>query len=174
MDYLKPFLPGPRVYRPYVESPGLSGKERVMDYGCGNGVCLGYFARALKKGGTAVGLDSSRYMVEKAKKRLSAFQNVQILHGDAMNTSFEPESFDLASMVHVLQDIPREERSGVLVSLGKLLRPGGRMSPLEPASPRQGVTPEEIAELLSDAGFSITKMTREGRRLRAVAAKREN
>jgi hypothetical protein len=48
MDYAKPLLPGPRVYRPYVESLGLSGAERVMDYGCGNGVCLGYFARALE------------------------------------------------------------------------------------------------------------------------------
>ncbi|MGC9373101.1 MAG: class I SAM-dependent methyltransferase [Thermovirgaceae bacterium] len=171
MDYLKPFLLGPRVYRPYVDSLGLSGAERVMDYGCGNGVCLGYFARALEKGGTAVGLDSSRYMVEKAKKRLAAFQNVRIVHGDAMSSSFDPESFDLVSMVHVLHDIPRKKRSGVLAGLAKLLRYGGRMSLLEPTSPRHGIAPEEITELLSGAGFSVTKMTKEGRRVRVTAAK---
>jgi ubiquinone/menaquinone biosynthesis C-methylase UbiE len=171
MDYVKPLLLGPRVYRPYVESLGLSGAERVMDYGCGNGVCLAYFARALEKGGIAVGLDSSRYMVEKAKKRLASFQNVEIVKGDALEAPFEPESFDLVSMVHVLHDITSESRAGVLDGLVRLLRPGGRMSLLEPTSPRHGIAPKEIEKLFSGAGLSHWEMKQEGRRVLALAVK---
>lgn len=171
MDYVKPYLLGPRVYRPYVESLGLSGTEHVMDYGCGNGVCLAYFALALEKGGTAVGLDSSRYMVEKAKKRLASFQNVEIVKGDALEAPFEPESFDLVSMVHVLHDIPFESRAAILENLVKLLRPGDRMSLLEPTSPGHGIAPKEIEKLFSGTGLSLREMKQEGRRVRALAVK---
>ncbi|MFP4482814.1 MAG: class I SAM-dependent methyltransferase [Thermovirgaceae bacterium] len=174
MEYIKPFILGPRVYRPYVESLDLSGGERVMDYGCGNGVCLGYFALALEQCGTAVGLDSSRYMVEKAKKRLAHFQNVEIVHGDALNAPFEPATFDLVSMIHVLHDIKAPDRAGIIEGLAELLKPGGRMSLLEPTSPRHGIAPEEIGGLLAGAGLSVTKMIKAGRRVQVTASKRKN
>lgn len=171
MEYFKPRFLGPRVYGPYVKNLGLAGDERVMDYGCGNGVCLEYFAMALDGGGTAVGLDSSRYMTGRARERLASFENVEILCGDARSCGLEPESFDLVSMVHVLHDIPKEDRRGVLEQLARLVRPGGRMSLLEPVSPRHGIAPEEVRELLEAAGLSVADMAKEGRRVRVAASK---
>jgi hypothetical protein len=77
-------------------------------------------------------------------------------------------------MIHVLHDIPESGRADVIGDLAELLKPGSRMSLLEPTSPRHGIAPEEIGDLLAGVGLSVKKMTKAVRRVQVAASKRKN
>ena len=170
MAVIRPLLTGPFLFRPFVESLGLSGKERVLELGCGNGVCLAYLARALEKGGQAVGVDTSSFMAERAKRRLEGFDNVKVRHGDIRSMDLTG-NFDLVVFIHVLHDIEPEARLETLEALAGLLGPGGGMCFMEPVSPAHGIAPAEIGRLLEKAGFVDIRMTPMGRRVRVLCRK---
>lgn len=170
MAVIRPLLTGPLLFRPFVESLGLSGQERVLELGCGNGVCLAYLARALHGGGSAVGVDTSSFMVERARKRLEGVSNVQVLHGDIRSMGMQG-GFDFVIFIHVLHDIEPEGRVDTLQSLFHLLAPGGGMCFMEPVSPSHGIAPGEIAGLLEKSGFVELRLTPMGRRVRVSCRK---
>jgi len=171
MAVIRPLLTGPLLFRPFVESLDLSGTERVLELGCGNGVCLAYVARALDKGGAAVGIDTSSYMVERARKRLENFPNAKVFHGDLRTLGMEEGSFDRVIFVHVLHDIEPEARLDTVKALARLLKPFGRISLLEPTSPSHGMAPHEIRKILEEAGFTDILAVPMGRRVKVSCRK---
>ncbi len=171
MFFIKPLFTGPRFLRPFVSELGLNGSERVLEFGCGNGVLLSYLAQALERGGMAVGIDTSSYMVSHARERLGHFRNVKVMQGDIRILELEPGEFDLVVFVHVLHDVEPECRLETLESLVRLLKPKGRMCFIEPVSVSHGMPIEEIQSLLDSVGMVDIDMVREGRRVKVFSRK---
>ena len=99
----------------------------VLDVGCGTGR---YFA-ALDNVNGLVGLDASGPMLAEAANpvdsdRITA-RTIQLVEGDVLTHSFEPESFDLIYSIGVLAEhTPFDAR--VVHNVATWLRPGGRFA----------------------------------------------
>jgi trans-aconitate methyltransferase len=102
--------------------------ERFVDIGCGTGAVTIALARAVGPGGSAVGLDLSRQMLEVARDRVAAagLDNVELWHGDAQSSDLS------AAGAHALVS-----RFGLMffadppvafANLGTALRPGGQLA----------------------------------------------
>jgi SAM-dependent methyltransferase len=81
-DKLKGLLGGSLLYNPYFKTFGLKGNESVLDFGCGGGVGSQCLANLLDKGGHLTCIDVSRYWIERARKRLDKYSNVECKSGD--------------------------------------------------------------------------------------------
>ena len=94
----------------------------VGDLGCGSGriaAALAPFA------GSVVAVDSSPEMLDVARSRLAAFDNVRIVEGRIEQLPLEPTSLDLALVVHLLHHVA--DPSAALAEVARVLRPGGRL-----------------------------------------------
>jgi ubiquinone/menaquinone biosynthesis C-methylase UbiE len=116
-----------RHTRRLLEAAHISSSERVLDIGCGCGQTTREAARRAPSG-TALGVDLSARMLERAGARAAAegLTNVRFEQADAQVYPFEPEAFDLAI-----------SRFGVMFfadpvaafkNVGRALRPGGRLA----------------------------------------------
>ena len=163
--------------------------ERVLDIGCGSGQTTLALAQAVAPGGSALGLDISRPMLEVAKARAAAeaVTGATFLEADAQTYPFEPASFDGAYSrfgVMFFADPP-----AAFANIRKALKPGGRLAfvcwraPMEnpfmtlpmaaaaellpPAPPPVPgapgpfafADPERVRGILAEAGFSDIALT---------------
>lgn len=93
--------------------------DRILDLGCGTGMLLGELAKRCK---LAVGVDSSRGMLEVAKKRARDFF---LVCADADHLPFHASCFDTVVSVTLLQNVPNPQTT--LKEMARVLRPEGRM-----------------------------------------------
>lgn len=103
--------------------PGM----RVLDLGCGAGRSLPALARAVGPQGEVVGVDYTRAMLERARRRVeeAGLSNVRLVEADAADWALEPGSFDRVLCTHALSVIPASRQA--LHRAVAALRPGGRI-----------------------------------------------
>jgi len=121
----------------------LSGSERVLDVGCGNGTITAAVAARLPSG-SVVGVDPSRKMVEFAAQHFptTVHRNLSFREGDACRLGFRDE-FDLVMSFNALHWV--HDQDAALRSIRSALKPGGRARlRLVPAGPRRSL--EDIIE----------------------------
>jgi SAM-dependent methyltransferase len=96
---------------------------RVLDIGCGTGALAFQMAQ---KATEVVGVELSPAMVAHAKRRLGAkaLGNVSFVLGDAAGAlgGLPDASFDVATMVLVLHEMPPDARAGVLREATRVAR----------------------------------------------------
>jgi demethylmenaquinone methyltransferase/2-methoxy-6-polyprenyl-1,4-benzoquinol methylase len=155
--------------------------DRVLDSCCGTGD-LGIAAARI--GGEVTGLDFSRPMLERARRKAPEIDWVE---GDALALPFADGSFDAVTVGFGVRNLSELDRG--LGELRRVLRPGGRVAILEitrprgllapfyglwfdvliplagkvlpggsaytylPASVRRFPGPEDLANLMDEAGF---------------------
>lgn len=103
----------------------LKGDEHILDIGCGDGkITAKISARA--PDGYVLGIDSSRDMIDFARKRFppSQYANLRFELGDALRLDFDQE-FDLVMSFACLHWI--KDHLEVLKGVQRSLRPGGRL-----------------------------------------------
>jgi len=94
--------------------------KRVMDFGCGTGMCLSLLADALKAE-QVIGLDPSEESLAVARESAGS-RPVQL----ATPAAYLPQQdMDLVFCNGVFHHIPLEERSGAVDYIYRSLRPGG-------------------------------------------------
>ena len=76
----------------------------VLDNGCGTGLLLPLLE-------TAIGLDLSSVLLEKAMERCS--ENQYLVQGDSENLPFRDSLFDVVLSVTVLQNLPSPEKLSI-------------------------------------------------------------
>lgn len=103
----------------------LTGREAVLDLGCGNGFILREIVLRLRQGGRAVGLDIAPGVLEEAQRKLSvSWVPVEWVEGSADDLSAFPDrAFDRVManyMMHYVPDLDRcfEEIRRVLTPRG--------------------------------------------------------
>ncbi len=149
---ISPFRSG--FYRSYVESLGLKGNERVLEYGSGTGAASRHIAPILqKKNGHLTCVDISTVFMGSVKKKVSKYPNVDFMLGDIRILDIKSGSYDVVFMHYVLHDIPegrRQENVGILASK---LKNGGRICIREPTGEKHGMPAEEIKRIMTYAGL---------------------
>jgi 2-polyprenyl-3-methyl-5-hydroxy-6-metoxy-1,4-benzoquinol methylase len=152
-DRLKGLLGGPLLYNRYFKTFGLSGNEKILDFGCGGGAGSRCLAELLDNGGHLTCVDISRYWIDKANRRLKGYTNIESLAGDIRELDIPENSFDVISIFHVMHDIAPEERQSIADRLAKLLNMNGRIFIREPIKESHGMPVQEIVSLLSKNGL---------------------
>jgi len=103
----------------------LKGNERVLDIGCGDGEITAAIAQRVPRG-FAVGIDSSKEMIDLATRRFPSehYPNITFLLKDATALDF-PEEFDAVfsnACLHWVID-----HQPVLAGVRRCLKPSGRV-----------------------------------------------
>jgi ubiquinone/menaquinone biosynthesis C-methylase UbiE/DNA-binding transcriptional ArsR family regulator len=132
----------------------------AADLGCGTGqlcAALAPFVRCM------LAVDASSAMLDTARLRLSAFENVELRQGELEALPLKEGEVDFATLMLVLHHIPEPEAA--IGEVSRVLRPGGRvlivdMLPHDRESYRQhmghiwlGFSAEVMTRTLEDAGF---------------------
>ena len=107
--------------------------DRVLDACCGTGDLALACARA---GGDVTGLDFSRAMLERARRKAPALDWVE---GDLLELPFEAGSFDAATVGFGVRNVADLERA--LAEFRRVLVVGGRLAILEITTPRGPLAP---------------------------------
>jgi len=108
------------------ESYGLLGAapgRRILDVGCGLGSDAAALAALVAPGGTVVGVDGSRDMIEAARERHARIEGLSFEVADAAALPFDDASFDACRVDRVLQHIA--EPLPAIRDMARVLRPGG-------------------------------------------------
>jgi demethylmenaquinone methyltransferase/2-methoxy-6-polyprenyl-1,4-benzoquinol methylase len=114
----------------------LNAGERVLDLACGPGVNFDRLAYPVGPDGAVVGVDYSRRMVRRARKRAErrAADCATAVLGNAERLPFPDASFDAAYSSLSVSAMPNGERA--VAETYRVLRPGGRFVVLD-AQPYQ-------------------------------------
>lgn len=104
----------------------LKEGEVVLDLGCGAGLDLYFYAKAVGPKGKVYGVDISEDMVNKAKKNMEAIgiKNVEIKYGHSDSLPFEDNFFDVVTSNGIYNLSPDKEK--VMQEVFRVLKSGGR------------------------------------------------
>lgn len=109
--------------QPFVE---LKEGGVVLDLGCGAGLDLYLYAKAVGSGGKVYGLDISEDMVNKARQNMekTGLKNVEILTGESGQLPFSDNFFDVVASNGIYNLSPDKE--AVMREVFRVLKQGGR------------------------------------------------
>jgi len=99
----------------------LKPADVVLDLGCGDGRRTALLANRVH---IIVGLDHQLLPLQFARL-LIKHSNVKLCCGDSTALLFRPEIFDAVTCFDVLEHIPQEKVSGLIMGVRHVLRPGG-------------------------------------------------
>ena len=143
----------------------LDDEWTVADLGCGTGAMSGILAPHVKH---VIGVDASEEMLDAAKARLAAAENIEFRKGSLEALPIFPDSVDAATLMLVLHHLPSPAEA--LAEAGRILKPGGRvlivdMAPHEKEEYRQqmghvwlGFSEDQMKKMLVAAGFMHVKV----------------
>lgn len=102
---------------------------RILDVGCGTGTLA---VRCIKKGARVVGLDSSEFMLEEARKnarRAGVDDRLSVVQDSVtqLGVHFPDNSFDVVVSTMALGEFPPDFLEFIIRDCRRVLRPGGRL-----------------------------------------------
>ncbi|RLL48206.1 demethylmenaquinone methyltransferase [Oceanobacillus piezotolerans] len=107
----------------------------ALDVCCGTGDWSLALVNAVGKNGEVTGLDFSKNMLSVAarKKEQLGIDNLDLIHGNAMELPFEDNSFDYVTIGFGLRNVP--DYMTVLKEMYRVVKPGGKVVCLETSQP---------------------------------------
>ena len=104
--------------------PFITPRERVLDVGCGIGRLLKWVAPHCLR---IYGLDVSRAMLAKARRRCRSLRNVSLRRlATSLRFPIGDRTIDFAYLYHVSEHMEREDLLTILREVRRVLRPKGR------------------------------------------------
>ncbi len=137
----------------------------VADLGCGTGQVSAAIAPFVRR---VIAVDGSAAMLQAAKKRVQAFDNVELRRGELEALPIDDGRAAAATLMLVLHHVPEPERA--LREAARILEPGGKaivvdMLPHDREQYRQqmghvwlGFSEAHVARLLADTGFTNVRV----------------
>ena len=166
-------LPCPTLFAGALESPlmdrlagtwrtldriGLKSGLLVLEIGPGPGRLLIPASQQVLPDGRVVGLDIQPGMLKRLSARAAqaGLTNLKTILGDAVDSHFSPESFDLIFLCTVLGEIP--DRLAALQQCNTALKPNGQLSITEIFPDPHYQSPEIVKKLAETAGFKLKEI----------------
>ncbi|HEY7286707.1 MAG TPA: metalloregulator ArsR/SmtB family transcription factor [Vicinamibacterales bacterium] len=137
----------------------------VGDLGCGTGQVSAALAPFVAR---VIAIDGSAAMLQSAKRRVQAFDNVELRRGDLEELPVDDGRLDAAMLTLVLHHVPEPDKA--LAEVARVVKPGGRivlvdMLPHDRDNYRQqmghvwlGFSDEHVRALLAGAGFDDVRV----------------
>ena len=141
-----------------VGRSGVRRGQTVLDVAAGSCDLTHRFVKRVGPEGKVVAVDVSRPMLQRGKSRMidtGMIRNVAYVLSDAQNLAFADQQFDCVSIGFGLRNVTRIQSA--LVSMFRMLRPGGRIVVLEFSHP-----PSKYLSRLYDR-YSFSVIPRIGR-----------
>ncbi|GAB4455132.1 MAG: class I SAM-dependent methyltransferase [Anaerolineales bacterium] len=134
---------------------GLRPGQRVLEVGPGPGRLLIPAARRVLPGGEVIGLDIQPGMIERLKARAAqaGVSNLTPILGDATQSHFPPDYFDVIYFCTVLGEIP--DRAAALHQCQAALKPGGLLSITEIFPDPHYQSRTTVQRLAESVGFQL-------------------
>ncbi|MDE3839404.1 bifunctional demethylmenaquinone methyltransferase/2-methoxy-6-polyprenyl-1,4-benzoquinol methylase [Bacillus methanolicus] len=109
--------------------------SKALDVCCGTGDWTIALAEAVGPEGEVIGLDFSKNMLKVAEEKVNSknFNQVSLIHGNAMELPFPDQSFDYVTIGFGLRNVP--DYMQVLREMNRVLKPGGMAVCLETSQP---------------------------------------
>ena len=109
--------------------------KKALDVCCGTGDWTIALAEKVGPNGKVVGLDFSKNMLKVGEEKVKDInlEQVQLIHGNAMELPFEDNSFDYVTIGFGLRNVP--DYLQVLKEMNRVLKPGGIGVCLETSQP---------------------------------------
>ena len=147
-------------HRAAVDAVGLSGRERVLEIGCGHGVTGTLICERLSAGGTYTGVDRSPKMTAAAAARNAEHVRAgraRFLPVELAASTLPPVAFDRVLAMH-LPVLLRGDPAAELATLAPALAPGGTLHVAwEPFDRVQAhATADRQAKILHARGWTAT------------------
>ena len=97
----------------------------ALDVCCGTADWTMALAEAVGKEGTVKGIDFSKNMLRVGEEKVQAahLDQVELIHGNAMELPFEDNTFDYVTIGFGLRNVP--DYMQVLKEMNRVLKPGG-------------------------------------------------
>jgi ubiquinone/menaquinone biosynthesis C-methylase UbiE len=105
-----------------IEGLEVSKGDRALDIGCGNGKTV---SALLQSGAQVTGLDFSDEAISYCKKTFGT--KARFIVSDCSELPFEDGSFDIVTMVHVLEHLDEGQLSMTVSEVKRVLSPGGKI-----------------------------------------------
>lgn len=119
---------GSRVRSQIADALALGPGQRVLDVGCGTASLTLTLARRVGARGTAVGVDASGPMITAARsKAVRQALPVRFEVAAAQELPYPDESFDAVATSLMIHHLPAADRTGAVIEMLRVLRPGGRL-----------------------------------------------
>lgn len=107
--------------------------SKALDVCCGTADWTIALSKAVGPEGEVTGIDFSENMLEVGREKTSNMDNINLVHGDAMNLPFDDNSFDYVTIGFGLRNVP--DYLGALKEMNRVLKPGGMVVCLETSQP---------------------------------------
>ncbi|GLO66444.1 MULTISPECIES: demethylmenaquinone methyltransferase [Oceanobacillus] len=109
--------------------------ETALDVCCGTGDWTVSLAEAVGQTGEVIGLDFSQNMLSIAKQKKQDMQlnQLELIHGNAMELPYEENSFDYVTIGFGLRNVP--DYMTVLKEMYRVVKPGGKVVCIETSQP---------------------------------------
>lgn len=109
--------------------------NKALDVCCGTADWTIALAEAVGPSGSVAGLDFSKNMLKigEGKVKELGLDNVQLIHGNAMELPFDDDTFDYVTIGFGLRNVP--DYMQVLKEMRRVLKPGGMAVCLETSQP---------------------------------------
>jgi len=121
----------PRWRRRAVKESGIGPGGRALDVACGTGKVTTDLYRCAQPGGSALGVDFSGGMIERARERAAGGPEFE--QGDALDLPVEDDGFDAATIAFGMRNLA-DYRLG-FAEMARAVRPGGKVVCLEITRP---------------------------------------
>jgi len=122
-----------------TEKTNVSKGQRALDLCTGTGSVAAELAKRVGESGLAVGLDFSRGMLEKAKKKASRLHlnQLHLVQANASQLPFRRSSFHGVTCSHAFYELKGDERARAIHEVASILMRGGRFCLMEHAQPKK-------------------------------------
>lgn len=112
-----------------MQRMGVKKGAKALDVCCGTADWTIALAEAVGPTGDVKGLDFSESMLEVGKQKTANIDNIELIHGNAMELPFDDNTFDYVTIGFGLRNVP--DYMQVLRELNRVVKPGGMVVCLE-------------------------------------------
>jgi ubiquinone/menaquinone biosynthesis C-methylase UbiE len=152
---------GRKFYNKLIKTLEIKGDESILDFGSGTGVLAKRLIKLLNNEGHLTCLDTSKAFLNKVRKKLKKYNNVEYLLGDILELKIQPNRFDIIISSWVIHHISHEHRKEIIKEFIFSLKQNGRIFLIEYCKKPHGITEDEVFELFSNSALKNSNKYRE-------------